>query len=393
MSADPLGGFNPCTLLTEPAKTACQAAHSIASGVTTAVNFASNPLGFLAKASAQATSWVWAKLWAAINATSTVDFTSPGFLHQYAVLFGAATFFTAIVWLLAVVRRAIHGAGLGEAVGKAVGYLWLSVAVCAFLPAVLMLVNAATDSLTQALTVGTGSNAQRFLTAAGANLVGINPVTTTGGGPVVLIVASLLGLVCGAVMWVEMLIRAGALYVGAAIGPFIVSGLVNERLWRHVRRWAGFMGATFAAKPVLVGVLALAAALAGNHRPADAYSSVFVAIALLGLAIFASYLVYRLVPHVGDEMAQVHQARRALAFAGPGAALDGPATHINRGVSAHLRPGGRAGGGTGGGAGVAGPGRAMSAGMVIHTAGRPVGAAAGSASRRIEDQTSNGAGR
>jgi len=90
-------------------------------------------------------------------------------------------------------------------------------------------------------------------------------------------------------------------------------------------------------KPVVVVVLGLAAGLAGSGNAADNFSSVLTAIALLLLSTIASYAVYRLVPLAGDELGQLHGARKAVQSTGPAAAVPGPATLVSQGIAAHMR--------------------------------------------------------
>ncbi|MGN6331821.1 MAG: hypothetical protein ACTHOD_09250 [Motilibacteraceae bacterium] len=56
---------------------------------------------------------------------------------------------------------------------------------------------------------------------------------------------------------------------------------------------------------------------------------------MLFLSIFASVLVYRFVPTLGDDMAQLHASRRTAANAGPAAAVNGPATYVRQGIATH----------------------------------------------------------
>ena len=68
-----------------PMRVACEAAQKVggvAGDVKDAANFASDPLGSIGKACAQAEPWILEKLGAAVNATTQVDFTNSGFLRQ-----------------------------------------------------------------------------------------------------------------------------------------------------------------------------------------------------------------------------------------------------------------------------------------------------------------------
>ena len=82
-----------------------------------------------------------------------------------------------------------------------------------------------------------------------------------------LIVVSLVSILAAGVLWLELVIRAALLYVGALLGTVVYAGLVDKNLWGHVRRWAGIMIAVILVKPVIVIVLGLAGALSARRRP------------------------------------------------------------------------------------------------------------------------------
>jgi hypothetical protein len=364
-------GFSPCSVMIGPAKTACEDAGKIVSGAGSVAGFVSDPLGVVANACAGAATWVIDKLAVVVNATTQVDFGNSGFLRVYAVIFGASTFLTLVLWILAVAKRAVRGVPIGTAVGEAVGFLWLALAASAFTPLALALIVGLTDQLTTAIASTTGGNTTSFLTGVGKVL---SP--TMGGGPVVVILVSLLALVAAAIIWVELLIRAAMLYVGAVMGAAVYSGLVDRDLWRHVRRWIGVMVAVDLAKPVLVVVLALAAAISTTGSPSDAFSSVLSGLAIMFLSIFTSVAVYKFVPAFGDDMASLHHQRKSAANAGPAAAVDGPVAHMRRGMAAHGQRGATSGAGAGtgaaAGAGVATAGATVAAGVAAHAGGAAV---------------------
>jgi hypothetical protein len=349
-----------------PAKMACDAAKNAVSGAKNVTGFVTDPLGTIAKACADAATWVVGKLADAVNATTQVDFANAGFLREYAIVFGAATFLTLLFWVLAVAKRAVRGVSFGQAMTEAVGFLWLAVIASAFTPVALALAVTMTDSLTKALAAGTEADTVKFLTGTGKAL----SLTGIGGGPIMLIFVSLLAIAAAAVIWLELLIRAAMLYVGAILGPAVYSGLVDRSLWRHVRRWAGVMVAVDLAKPVIVIVLGLAAAVTANGGSSDSFSSVLAGLAIMFLSIFVSVAIYRFVPTFGDDMAQLHAGRRAVAVAGPAAAVDGPVAHMRQGVATHAHRTSSGNSTTGirsaGGATIPGAAAFMAAGMAAH---------------------------
>jgi hypothetical protein len=326
---------DPCSLLFGPARTACQSAKDFSDGASTAVNLATDPLGTIAKGCAEAAAWIIDKLSAAIVTTTTVDFTNPTFIKQYAIVFGASTFLTVVLWLIAVIKRAIRGEMVTHAFGEAVGFLWLAVMASAFTPVALALLVSITDTATDAIAAGTGDSTAHFLSGLSNALT--KNTDSIGGGPIMLIVLSLLALLAAAIVWIELLVRAAMLYVGAILGCAVYSGLVDRSLWRHVRRWAGIMLAVVMVKPVLVIVLGLAAAIMADNG--DSLTAVLTGLAILFVSIFASVVIYRFVPTFGDDVAMSINGRGGVpagstAFTSPaGHVRNGMATHANRGES------------------------------------------------------------
>jgi len=326
---------------------------------TEGVGAATDPLGSLAKGCAQAAAWVVRKLGGAIDGTTQVDFTNAAFLQQYAVVFAGSTVITLVLWLLAVTKRAVRGAPLAQAFSEAIGFLWLTVIASAFTPLILYTVVSATDGLTAAIAAGTKSDTGTYLGGFADTL----EKGSLGGGPLILIIVSLVAVLAAAVLWIELLIRAAMLYVGALLGTAVYAGLVDKQLWKHVRRWAGLMLAVDLAKPIIVVILGLAGAVATGAGADDDFARVLSGLAILFLSIFSSAAVYRFVPGFGDELQQVRRARASAVSAGS-AMINGPANLVKQGISAHGSRGGpqaaNASSGSGGG-GVA-PGIAAHAG-------------------------------
>ncbi len=151
-----------------------------------------------------------------------------------------------------------------------------------------------------------------------------------------LIVVSLVSILAAAgVLWLELVIRAALLYVGALLGTVVYAGLVDKNLWGHVRRWAGIMIAVILVKPVIVIVLGLAGALSSADGP-DSFSAVVSGLAIILLAIFASAMIYRFVPGFGDEIASGRNNRIMQGAEGKAAAvISSPATMVAQGIKTH----------------------------------------------------------
>jgi hypothetical protein len=151
-----------------------------------------------------------------------------------------------------------------------------------------------------------------------------------------LMVVSLVSILAAGVLWLELVIRAALLYVGALLGTVVYAGLVDKNLWGHVRRWAGIMIAVILVKPVIVIVLGLAGALSTSDNGPGAFSAVVSGLAIILLAIFASAMIYRFVPGFGDEIANGRNNRIMQGAEGKAAAvISSPATLVAQGIKTH----------------------------------------------------------
>ncbi|MFB6618404.1 hypothetical protein ACFCV9_30005 [Streptomyces sp. NPDC056367] len=370
---------DPCALLDGPSKQYCQSGTGGGAPKTGLAPSdgadALNPLASLAKGCADAASWIVAKLSEAVKGSANVDFTNPAFLKQYSVVFAASTILTLVLWLFAVAKRAVRGVPLTTALSEAIGFLWLTVLASAFTPLILYTVVSATDGVTEVIASATGGQTDVFF---GSFSEALKKGDDIGGGPIMLIVVSLVTVLAAGILFLELFIRAALLYVGALLGVVVYSGLVDRNLWGHVRRWAGIMIAVILVKPVIVIVLGLAGALTGEKGP-NAFSAVVTGLAIILLAIFASAVIYRFVPGFGDEIASARAGRsKATDGAQAAAVISSPASLVSQGIKTHSSRGAHRGG-DGGAANAARPANPISGGVAAHSS-RPTGGGAGGGS-------------
>jgi hypothetical protein len=354
---------DPCAYIKGPAKAYCTHGTAPAapkSGSTDSLD----PLTSLAKGCATAASWTIDKLAAAVTRTTQVDFTNTSFLRQYAVVFAASTILTLVLWLLAVAKRAVRGVPLTEALTEAVGFLWLTVLASAFTPLVLYTVVSATDAVTAVVGSGTESDTQVFF---GSFSGALNKGTDIGGGPIMLIVVSMVSVLAAGVLWLELVIRAALLYVGAMLGTAVYAGLVDKNMWHHVRRWAGIMIAVILVKPVIVVVLGLAGALDNGSGP-NSFSAVVSGLAIILLAIFASFAIYRFVPGFGDDVVNLRNSRKEAGGSQAAAVISSPAALVKQGIKTHSARGGAQEQAQGGSPKPANP---VAGGMAAHSSRTP----------------------
>ncbi|MFB6715148.1 hypothetical protein ACFCZY_10805 [Streptomyces sp. NPDC056237] len=363
-SPSPSKSNDACDLLIGPAKQYCEDGDAGApSSVPSSPDNSLDPLSSLARGCADAAAWIVDKLSDAVKSTANVDFTNTKFLQQYAIVFAASTVLTLVLWLLAVAKRAIRGVPLTTAISEAVGFLWLTVLASAFTPLILYTIVSATDGVTEIIATSSGGQTDVFF---GSFAKALKKGSDIGGGPIMLIVVSLVSILAAGILWLELVIRAALLYVGALLGTVVYAGLVDKNMWGHVRRWAGIMIAVIMVKPVIVVVLGLAGALSQDDGP-NAFSAVVSGLAIILLAIFASAMIYRFVPGFGDEIQGARTNRKQATDGSQAAAMiSSPAALVSQGIKTHSSRSAQNSGDSGSGGG-ARPANAVSGGVAAHS--------------------------
>ncbi|MFG2600327.1 hypothetical protein [Streptomyces sp. NPDC048462] len=366
-SPAPSKGSNACDLIRGPAKDYCEGgAGTSKSNAPKSTDPALDPLTSLGRGCADAAAWIVGKLSDAVKSTANVDFTNTRFLQQYAIVFAASTVLTLVLWLLAVAKRAIRGVPLTTAISEAIGFLWLTVLASAFTPLILYTIVSATDAVTEVIASSSGGQTDVFF---GSFADALKKDSDIGGGPIMLIVVSLVSILAAGILWLELVIRAALLYVGALLGTAVYAGLVDKNMWGHVRRWAGIMIAVIMVKPVIVIVLGLAGALSSDDGP-NAFSAVVSGLAIILLAIFASGMIYRFVPGFGDEIQGARTNRKQATDGSQAAAMiSSPAALVSQGIKTHSSRGGggQDGGGGGSNSGGGRPANPVSGGVAAHS--------------------------
>ncbi|WSD69783.1 hypothetical protein OG978_21860 [Streptomyces sp. NBC_01591] len=365
-----------CDLLIGPAKQYCEDGDAAPKAdAPSTLDSSLDPLSSLARGCADAAAWIVGKLSEAVKSTANVDFTNTKFLQQYAIVFAASTVLTLILWLLAVAKRAIRGVPLTTAISEAIGFLWLTVLASAFTPLILYTIVSATDGVTEVIATSSGGQTDVFF---GSFAEALKKGSDIGGGPIMLIVVSLVSILAAGILWLELVIRAALLYVGALLGTVVYAGLVDKNMWGHVRRWAGIMIAVIMVKPVIAVVLGLAGALSQNEGP-NAISAVVSGLAIILLAIFASAMIYRFVPGFGDEIQGARTNRKQATDGSQAAAMiSSPAALVSQGIKTHSSRSGQNSGDSGSGGGR--PANAVSGGVAAHSSRNSGGSGVGGGS-------------
>jgi hypothetical protein len=229
-----------------------------------------------------------------IAKTTDVNLGAKPFVDQFALMRRVGLLIVLPMLMAALIGAIIHRdpSRLGRAVG-----LQLPLAVLGSFVAVELttLGLQATDQLCRIVSSTVATNGE---TIFGTVAKAVEALSTLGrpdlGGFLGLVLALLVA--AGAVLiWVELLLRASAIYVAVLFLPVALAGLVWPATARWSKRLVELLAALILSKFVIVAVLSLGVAMVGTSDGVDVALS---GGALLLLAGFAPFVVLRLAPIV-----------------------------------------------------------------------------------------------
>jgi hypothetical protein len=325
--------------------------------------------------------WLLGQIGSALSATTSVDLGAGWFASHYAVM-AALSGVVVLPLLLLSTIQAVYRQSASVLVRSVLVQLPLAALLAGAAVQLVQLSLAATDALSNTVAAGTGTNIEQALDGVAKLLA-----ASVAGGPqsppaFVVLLGGLLVAFGAFLLWIELLVRAAAVYVAVLFLPLALASLVWPSIAHWCRRLVDSLVALILAKFVIVAILSLAvAALASGTQ--DGFSSVLGGAALLLLAAFAPFTLLKLVPAVEagaiahldgvrhrSQQAVVGAARTAASHAlrAAGAStmeVGSPGTGLATAFEAPGEGGGGedggGGGGGGGGAGAGGGGAGVGA--------------------------------
>jgi hypothetical protein len=166
---------------------------------------------------------------------------------------------------------------------------------------IVLLSLSATDAMCSAVAGGSGSDVKALLDGVTQGLVSAvgDPTMAT----FVLLMVGLLVAAAAFVLWLELLVRAAAVYVAVLFLPLALVTLVWPSVSHMCRRLVETLAALILSKFVIVATLSLAAGAvasgtAGTGDAGSGFASVLAGGALLVLSTFVPFSILRLIPMV-----------------------------------------------------------------------------------------------
>jgi hypothetical protein len=318
--------------------TACGAAGSIGSSILGAG--ANDVLSALAGGVAQGASWLLTQIGGVISSTTSIDLGASWFRTHYEVMVALAAI-VLVPLLLASVIQAIFHQSASALIRTAFVHLPLALLLGAVAVQLVQLALAATDALSAAVSSTSSSD----ISAAFSSLASSLSNQVSGGSPGIPIFVALLGALFvsfGALLlWVELLVRAAAVYVATLFFPLAMASLVWPAISQWCKRLVETITALVLSKFVIIAVLSLAVGALGSSD--GSLSAELAGGALLLLAGFAPFTLLRLVPMVEAGAAQqlegVRHRAQQNAVAGPRSAVAFALGHAGSAALPELTPG------------------------------------------------------
>ncbi|HUA94385.1 MAG TPA: hypothetical protein VMB82_02530 [Acidimicrobiales bacterium] len=291
-----------CTGLLSPL---CSGVTGIGSGVTGAS--ASAVLGAVTGWVVQGASWLLGQIGGVLASTTSVDLGAGWFVGHYRAMAALAAVVILPLLLLSVLQ-AVYRQSAAVLVRVVAVQLPLALLLTAVAVQLVQLSLSATDALATSVSASAGVDVQKALQGVAVQLV-----SQAGGGPdsapaFVVLLGALLVAVASFVLWLELLVRAAAVYVAVLFLPMALASLVWPAVSHWCRRLVDTLVALVLAKFVIVAILSLAAAALASGTGAG-FSAVLGGAALLLLAAAAPFTLLRLVPMV--EAGAIHQLEGA----------------------------------------------------------------------------------
>jgi hypothetical protein len=275
-------------------------------GDTTA-SLVTAPFDFLGQGMSDLSRFVFEGAWWLMSTTTMVDLTGAGTTGVYNLVFGIAVVVMLGFFLLQLITGMIRrdpGALAHAAIG-----LFKSVVGSFVLLGLTTLALEIVDQLCVGIVQATGTTIEDLGAEMGLIIAGLSTVTVASpaAGALILLFFGGLALAATAILWFSLLIRKALILVVVALGPIAFAGWGWEHTRAWVGRWLSFLLALIVSKFVIVIIFLVATTQLASPLEFDLASLAepLAGIALLLIAGFAPYMVYKLISFMGFDIYQL----------------------------------------------------------------------------------------
>jgi hypothetical protein len=275
----------------------CQAGSIVGGVASSGIN---SVLNGLSQWVADGAEWLLAQIGNVLVSTTTINISDAWFENNYGLMSELAAV-VLVPLLLVSTMQAIYKQSATQLLRAFFVQLPLALLLGAVAVQIVSLCLSATDAMCAEVAGGSSSAVDNLLTGVSKGLV--SGLADTNMSSFVLVLVGLLVAVGAFVLWLELLVRAAAVYVAVLFLPLALATLVWPSISHMCRRLVETLTALIISKFVIVATLSLAASAlgsgtAGTGDAGSGFSSVLAGGALLLLATFVPFSILRLIPMV-----------------------------------------------------------------------------------------------
>ncbi len=251
--------------------------------------------------------WLLGQIGTVLSATTSIDLGASWFVAHEQAMTALAGVVVVPLLLLGIIQ-AVYRQDMAMLLRSALVHVPLALLLTVMAVKLVQLGLALTDAMSAAVSQGAGLDGGHFM---GNVVAGLSATGATGqpGAPAFVVFLGGLAVVFGAVLvWIELIVRAAAVYVAVLFLPLALVSLAFPAVGHWCRRLVDTLVALILGKFVIVSVLSLAAgALAagagsspsgGPPGGGGGFAAVVEGAALLMLASLTPWALLRLLPFV-----------------------------------------------------------------------------------------------
>jgi hypothetical protein len=244
--------------------------------------------------------WLLGQIGDVLVSTTTVDVGATWFRTHYGQMTALAGVVILPLCLISTIQAVVRQ-NPGQLIRTFLVQLPLALLLGVVAIQVVIFSLTATDAMSDAVAGGTGADVTSLLSGVTTGLAAAAADPTIAS--FVLLLIALLIAVAAFVLWIELLIRAAAVYVAVLFLPLALATLVWPAVSHWCRRLIETLAALILSKFVIVATLSLAAGAvssgtAGTGAHGAGFSAVLAGGALLVMATFVPFAILRMIPAV-----------------------------------------------------------------------------------------------
>ncbi len=316
----PVGTYCPATPTTGPTPTPTPAGAtptpaptSVAPATEGSGNWlVDQMLSGLARSVGDAAEKFMAWLWNGVNQGTAVDLAAAPdqFLRLMGVTVALGLLIALGAFLWEVASAAFNGGDLPR-IGEALkGIVTATIGPPIVLYVINLLLTVSDQLSAGIIEVGMGGNLGGRISVLVSVAAVINPLGVLGMGIVLILIAF-----C---QWVVLSLQASLIWLEVLVLPIAFGGAPHPALRSLIGKWVGFTLGCIFIKPLLLGIVAVGLALAGNGIAATP-QQLGMGIAIMALSILAPFTLMQILAGVGEGLAAAGSAgARSAQGANPG---------------------------------------------------------------------------